>query len=111
MVDAYGYGRLDFIIALTLPASRKFEINKPELHILAHITEAKGAEGNAATEFVSFTQFGRSVILDVASVKCVVGRVFTKGVKPSGEWYLIDRGADMCETVFHPPEHAYEDDD
>ncbi|KDN46698.1 hypothetical protein RSAG8_04078, partial [Rhizoctonia solani AG-8 WAC10335] len=88
-----------------------FEFNDRKQYILAHITKAKGAEGNAAIDFVSFTQFGRSVILDIASVKCVVGRVFTKGVKPSGEWYLIDRGADMCETVFHPPEHAYEDDD
>ncbi|CAE6402042.1 unnamed protein product, partial [Rhizoctonia solani] len=111
MIDAFGYGRLDFILAITLPASKKFKLKEPKLHILAHITEAKGAEGNAATDFVSFTQFGRSVILDVTSVNSVVGRVFTKGVKASGEWYIIDRSPDMCETVFHAPEHAYEDDD
>jgi hypothetical protein len=78
MVDAFGYGRLDFILALTLPASQLFGLDTPELHVLAHITEAKDAKGNAATDFVSFTQFGRSVILDVTSVKNVVGRVHTK---------------------------------
>ncbi|KAF8697217.1 Transposase family tnp2, partial [Rhizoctonia solani] len=73
MVDAFGYGCLDFIIALTLPRSKKFKIDEPTLHILAHITEAKGAEGNAATDFVSFTQFGCLIILDVTSVQRVVG--------------------------------------
>ncbi|CAE6481349.1 unnamed protein product [Rhizoctonia solani] len=58
MVDAFGYGRLDFIIALTLPPSKTFNIQEPELHILAHITKARGAEGNAAKELISFTQFG-----------------------------------------------------
>jgi hypothetical protein len=111
MVDAFGYGRLDFVLALTLPASREFQIDQPTLHILAHITEAKDARGNAATDFVSFTQFGRSVILDVTSVKSVVGRVETKGVKESGEWYIIDRSPAVCKTVFQPPEHAFDDED
>ncbi|KAF8675268.1 Transposase family tnp2 [Rhizoctonia solani] len=110
MVDAFGYGRLDFIIALTLPRSKKFKIDEPTLHILAHITEAKGAEGDAATDFVSFTQFGRSIILDVTSVQRVVGRIYTKGVKELGEWYIIDRTLNCCETVFHPAEHPYDDD-
>ena len=73
MVNAFGYGQFDFIIALTLPASERFRVQEPELQILAHITKAKGAEGNAATEFVSFTLFGRSVILDITSVLRVVG--------------------------------------
>ena len=62
---------------------------------------------------VAFTQFGHSVVLDVTSGLSVVGvgRVFTNGVKKSGEWYIIDRSARMCKTTFHPPEHAYEDDD
>ncbi|CAE6422063.1 unnamed protein product [Rhizoctonia solani] len=111
MVDAFGYGRLDFVIALTLPASKRFRLKEPKLHILAQITEAEGAEGNAATEFVSFVKFGRSIILDVTSVKSVVGRVRTEGVKASGEWYIIDRNLDMRETVFQAPEHVYEDDD
>jgi hypothetical protein len=110
MIDAFGYGRLDFILALTLPTSREFGIDSPQLHLLVQITEAKHAKGKAATELVSFTQFDCSVILDVSSVKCVVGWVETKGVKESGEWYVIDRSPDMCETVFRPPEHAYKDD-
>ncbi|KEP45047.1 hypothetical protein V565_325120 [Rhizoctonia solani 123E] len=85
MVNAFGYGRLDFIVALTLPPNKTFNIKELELHILAHITEARGAEGDAASELVSFTQFGHSVVLDVNSVLSVMGRVFTKGTKASGE--------------------------
>ncbi|QRW24907.1 VHS domain protein [Rhizoctonia solani] len=33
---------------------RKFKLDDPKLHILAHVTEAKGAEGDARTEPVSF---------------------------------------------------------
>ncbi|KAF8698914.1 Transposase family tnp2, partial [Rhizoctonia solani] len=111
MVEAFGYGRLDFIIALTLPPSRKFKLDDPKLHILAHVTKAKGAEGDARTEPVLFTQLGRSVILDVSSVKHVVGRVYTTGVKRSGEWYIIDRSLGVCETAFCPAEQVYEDED
>ncbi|CAE6504462.1 unnamed protein product [Rhizoctonia solani] len=69
MVEAFGYGRLDFILALALPADKDFGLDEPRLHILAHITEAKHGEGDATTEFVSFTEFGRSIILDISSVQ------------------------------------------
>lgn len=111
MVPAVGYGRLDFILALTLPPDPRFEIEWLTLHILAHITEAKGADGNAATEFVSFTEFGRSVILDVSAIESLVGQVETRGVKATGEWYVIDRSDGLCRAVFHPEEHEFEDDE
>ncbi|CAE6432374.1 unnamed protein product [Rhizoctonia solani] len=44
MEDVYAYGRLDFILAITLPASKRFKIERPTVHVLAHITEADGAE-------------------------------------------------------------------
>ncbi|KAF8670098.1 hypothetical protein RHS04_08676 [Rhizoctonia solani] len=109
MVPVFGYGQLDFIIVLTLFISKRFKIKKPELHILAHITKAHGAEGNAATDFVLFTKFGCSVILDVTLVKSDVGQVLTSGVKQLGKWYIIDHSLDMSETVFCPPKHAYEE--
>lgn len=111
MVDVFGYGRLDFILALTLPPGRTFNIQEPELHVLAHITEVKGAVGDAASERVSFIRFGRSVILEVSSVLSVVGRVFTTGTKASGEWCIIDRSTGTCETMFQPLQHTYEDND
>lgn len=111
MVPAIGYGRLDFILALTLPPNPDFDIEQPTLHILAHITEAKGAVGDATSEFVSFTQFGRSIILDVTAIESVVGRVETRGVKASGEWLIVDRGSQLCQTVFHPPEQEFEGDE
>ncbi|KEP44909.1 hypothetical protein V565_351230, partial [Rhizoctonia solani 123E] len=110
-VDTFGYRRLNFIIALTCPPNRRFNIEEPELHVLAQITKAKGVEGDAANEFVSFTQFGRSVILDITSVLSPVGRVCTTGIKASGGWYIINHSIGTCEAVFQPPQHVYEDDD
>ncbi|CAE6478130.1 unnamed protein product [Rhizoctonia solani] len=105
MVNAFGYRHLNFIIAITLPASKKFTLQDPELHILTHITEAKGAKGNALTKFVLFTQFGFLVILNISSVQSVVGHVYTTGMKALGEWYIIYCSLSLCKTVFHPPEH------
>ncbi|CEL53970.1 hypothetical protein RSOLAG1IB_11502 [Rhizoctonia solani AG-1 IB] len=85
MVDVYAYGRLDFILAITLPTNQRFKIQDPKLHVLAHITEADGAEGDAASELITFTKFGRSIVLDVSSVLSLAGRVFTRGVKATGE--------------------------
>ncbi|CEL52824.1 hypothetical protein RSOLAG1IB_11169 [Rhizoctonia solani AG-1 IB] len=72
MVPAFGYSQLNFIIALTLPKDKAFEIEEPQLHVLAHITKAKGAEGDAMSGLVFFTQFGWSIILDVTSAANVV---------------------------------------
>ncbi|KAG9121451.1 hypothetical protein FRC07_002590 [Ceratobasidium sp. 392] len=85
MIDVIGYGRLDFILALTLPANPLFGIDEPQLHILAHVTEAKDATGDATVERVSYTKLGRSFVLDVTSIKRAVGRAETCGVNPSGE--------------------------
>ncbi|KAG9080214.1 hypothetical protein FRC06_006938, partial [Ceratobasidium sp. 370] len=58
LVPETGYGQLDFILAVTLPPNPCFNIDAPKLHVLAHITEAKGAKGDASTQPVSYTQFG-----------------------------------------------------
>ncbi|CAE6437854.1 unnamed protein product, partial [Rhizoctonia solani] len=110
MVDIYAYGRLDFILAITLPTSQQFKIKAPKLHVLAHITEADGAEGDAASELITFTKFGRSIILDVSSVLSLAGRVFTRGVKRTGEWTIIDRSKDIQRTAFDIPEEDQEDE-
>ncbi|KAG9100159.1 hypothetical protein FRC06_004473 [Ceratobasidium sp. 370] len=84
MVPAIGYGWPDFILALILPANPLFDIHESETHILAHLTKAKDAKGDASIELVSYTQLGLSFVLDITAVKHVVGRVETQGVKPSG---------------------------
>ncbi|KAG8688743.1 hypothetical protein FRC08_011278, partial [Ceratobasidium sp. 394] len=83
-VRATGYGRLDFVLALVLPPNPDFNIQEPQLHILAHLTEAKDASGDATTEHVSYMKLGRSFILDVTAIENVVGRVETRGETPSG---------------------------
>ncbi|CCO32706.1 hypothetical protein BN14_06769 [Rhizoctonia solani AG-1 IB] len=110
MVDVYAYGRLDFILAITLPANQRFKVDTPKLHVLAHITEADGAEGDAASELITFTKFGRSIVLDVSSVLSLAGRVFTRGAKATGEWAIIDRSEDIQRTAFDIPEEDQEDE-
>ncbi|KDN42056.1 hypothetical protein RSAG8_07101, partial [Rhizoctonia solani AG-8 WAC10335] len=123
MVSAIGYGRLDFILAVTLarktppPAPQQDEPNivevneEPRTHVLAHITEAKGVEGDATTELITYRDFGRSFILDVKNIEHVVARVFTRGVRPNGEWVIIDRSQGVARAEFGVDEHGSEEED
>ncbi|QRV83077.1 Transposase family Tnp2 protein [Ceratobasidium sp. AG-Ba] len=110
MLDETGYGRLDFILAITLPANPRFNIESPQLHVLAHITQAEGAIGDASTQLVSYTKMGRSFVLDITSVECAVGRVETRAKKPNGEWVIVDRSEGLCQTAFHQEEQEFEED-
>ena len=109
MVPAVGYGRLDFILAITLPPNPRFDIDEPTLHILAQITEARDAEGDASTEPVSYTELGRTFILDITAIEHVVGRMETRGMRPAGEWVIIDRSNNFSRTVFQEEEAEYKD--
>ncbi|CAE6473902.1 unnamed protein product [Rhizoctonia solani] len=110
MEDVYAYGRLEFIVAIMLPVNVNFGIKSPQLHVLAYIIEASGAEGDAASELITFTKFGRGIVLDVSSVLGLAGRVFTRGIKKNGEWVVIDRGEAIQRTAFDIPEEAQEDE-
>ncbi|KAG8692847.1 hypothetical protein FRC08_009492 [Ceratobasidium sp. 394] len=111
MVLEIGYGRLDFILAISLPPDPDFGVDRSQLHILAHLTEAKDAHGDASTELVSYSKLGRSFILDITTLDHVVGRVETRGKKPGGEWVIVDRSGSLCATVFHQPEEEFEEDE
>ncbi|KAB5587951.1 Transposase family Tnp2 protein [Ceratobasidium theobromae] len=111
MIDAIGYGRLDFILAITLPRSQEFHIDIPTTHILAHITEAKDVEGDGATEILRFSHFGWSVVLNITSIKHVAGRVFTQGMRQMGEWAIVDRSEGVARTDFQVDEHGSDDEE
>ncbi|QRV84316.1 Transposase family tnp2 [Ceratobasidium sp. AG-Ba] len=87
MLDETGYGRLDFILAITLPANPRFNIESPQLHVLAHITQAEGAIGDASTQLVSYTKMGRSFVLDITSVEC---RGTSGDASKKAEWRMGD---------------------
>ncbi|KAG8688429.1 hypothetical protein FRC09_012912, partial [Ceratobasidium sp. 395] len=109
MYLATGYRRLDFVLALTLPADPRFGIEGPQLHIVAYITKAEDAEGDARTECVFHTQLGQSFVLDITTIQRVVGRVETRGEKATGEWVKIDRNDELCSATFHPEEVEHKD--
>ncbi|QRV73659.1 hypothetical protein RhiJN_01673 [Ceratobasidium sp. AG-Ba] len=110
MLDETGYGRLDFILAITLPTDPRFNIESTQLHVLAHITQAKGAIDDASTRLVSYTKMGRSFVLNITSIECAVGRVETRAKKPNGEWVTVDRSEGLCQTAFHQEEQEFEED-
>ncbi|KAG8746105.1 hypothetical protein FRC11_012868, partial [Ceratobasidium sp. 423] len=126
MVPAIGYGRLDFILAITLPrktpppveqandesdTGEDDEDDEPITHVLAHVTEAKDVDGDAALELITYQKEGRSFILDVKNVEHVAGRVWTQGVRRAGEWAIIDRSGGVARAEFQVDEHGSEDED
>jgi hypothetical protein len=108
--DTVGYGRLDFLLAITLPADEYFGIDEPQTHVLAHITEAKDVDNDATMNLVTYREYGRSFILDVKNVENVCGRILTKGVVGRGEWAIIDRSAGVARTNFQVDEHESGDE-
>ncbi|KAL5634296.1 hypothetical protein ACGC1H_006190 [Rhizoctonia solani] len=125
MVPAVGYGRLDLILAFTLPrktplpdqqgselnANEDEDEDEPITHVVAQITEAKGVEGDATTQLIAFREFGRSFILDIKNIEHVVARVYTEGVRPRGEWVIIDRSQGVMRAEFGVDEHSSEEED
>ncbi|KAL5632974.1 hypothetical protein ACGC1H_003460 [Rhizoctonia solani] len=114
MVDAIGYGCLEFILAIRFPdtdEAKDFLGDTPPFHILAHVAEAKGVEGNGTERILTFTEFGRKFILDITSIKYLAGRVHTRGVKQGGEWAIVDRAERLANTNFQVDERGGEDDD
>ena len=114
MINTIGYGCLKYILAITLPEddpedNEPFLGDTPRTHILAFITEAQGAQGaehttdNDPEQIVTYTQPGQSFILDISSIKCVVGRVCTKGMQAAGEWAVLDH-TQLFETNFQVDE-------
>jgi hypothetical protein len=110
MVWEVAYGRLDYVLSIEFPADPTFGFNEPCRKILAHITEARDAIGDATESFVSYQQMGRSFVLDIQCVENVVGRIKTSGVVEGGEWIIVDRSSGTCRTVFHNEELRDPDD-
>ncbi|CCO35803.1 hypothetical protein RSOLAG1IB_11370 [Rhizoctonia solani AG-1 IB] len=123
MVSAVGYGRLDFILALTFPrktppqresqsdANGDNEDLEAITHVLAHITEAKDVDQDATVELVTYRDYGRSFILDIKNVENVAARVWTQGVQRTGEWVIIDRSGGVARAEFNVEEHGSNDEE
>jgi hypothetical protein len=87
MISAVGYGRLYFILALTLPQMTPLQQeSQPETnadekyleaiaHVLAHIMEAKDVDRDTTVELVTYQDYGQLFIVDTKNVENIVGRV------------------------------------
>ncbi|EUC61194.1 hypothetical protein RSOL_387240, partial [Rhizoctonia solani AG-3 Rhs1AP] len=86
------------------------EDEEPVTHVYVQITEAKGVEGGATTQLITYRDFGRSFILDIKNVEHVVARVFTRGVISNGEWMIIDCSEGVVRADFAVDEHGSDED-
>ncbi|CCO37709.1 hypothetical protein BN14_11868 [Rhizoctonia solani AG-1 IB] len=123
MISAVGYGHLDFILALTLPQKTppqresQSDTNGDDedveaiTHVLAHTTEAKAVDQDATVELVTYRDYGRSFILDIKNVENVAGRVWTRGVRRTGGWAIIDRSGGVARAEFNVEEHGSDDEE
>lgn len=114
------YGQLHSIMVCTLPVSNLLRLTpqSQKLFLLAYITpvdtsvQRAGARTwpDATEEVVSYTETREtSIIVDVSSVECVVGRVKYK-INGRARWGIIDRSGDGARTTFGEDE-AWDDDE
>ncbi|QRV74236.1 hypothetical protein RhiJN_02250 [Ceratobasidium sp. AG-Ba] len=97
-------------LATTLPPDPRFDIESSQPRALAYTAQAKGAIGYASTRLVSYTKMGRSFVLNIIAVHCAVGRVKMQADKSNGEWAIVDRNEDLCQTALHQEEQEFEED-
>lgn len=72
--------------------------------VLALVTPCKTEGRDASLELVSYTTTLAPIVMDILSIKAVVGRILTRNA-----WWIIDRSPDLASTVFETDE-AEEDD-
>ncbi|QRV77824.1 hypothetical protein RhiJN_05839 [Ceratobasidium sp. AG-Ba] len=112
MLEQTGYSHLDFILAITLPADPHFDIESPQLHILAYITQAKGAIGDASTRLISYTKMGRSFVLDITAVQVdtilyidilvTAAMQYLAEYKLGGGTHLLDKSIACAQRALEP---------
>jgi hypothetical protein len=123
IISAVGYGRLNFILALTLPrvtllkGESQSETNggdkdlEADSDVRKHITEAEDVDQYAAVELVTYQDYSRFFILDTKNVENAAGRVWTRGVQRTGEWAIVDCSGSVARAEFNVEEYESNDEE
>jgi hypothetical protein len=81
------YGRLEHLVALTLPPIPRFKLRQSETLFLAAVTLCKIEQENVnGLDMHLYSQDGPLEVIDLDCVQCLVGRVFSRG-----KWTIFDR--------------------
>jgi len=93
-INTIGYGQLDKILVCEVDHNNVYKDLRAKTLILALITPCKTDGNDASESIVGYKEFAAPVIMDIRSIKAVVGRVQTRG-----EIFIIDRS--VKPTAFH----------
>jgi len=88
------YGQLQHIFAIKMPAARQLGISQPEILILGALLTCSIEEHNDL-DMHYYKTHGRTEVVDITTVQCLVGRV-----KDRGSWAIIDRSGSLARATF-----------
>jgi len=84
MVKKMFFAELHRIVRLKVPASRDLYLDKCEEVFLALVKTCKAELDEYG--YWKYSSLGGFEFIDLATIKCMVGRVYDRGA-----WYIIDR--------------------
>lgn len=84
IVQYVGYGKLEKVIICQLPNHDFFQGHKDKTLLLALVTPLQTNGQDATKKLTSYTQKLASIIMDLRSVKGLIGRVQVKN-----HWWII----------------------
>jgi hypothetical protein len=87
------YGQIQHIILIRLPATQDLRLIKPETVILASIKNCAIKYSNDLDMHFYQSEEGYTELVDIATVQCLVGRVFDRGW-----WTVIDRSGKLARA-------------
>ena len=83
------------ILACQLPQDDTWGIMSGSTRILALITPCVTGGKDASAKITKYQATTTSIITDIQTISCVVGRVKTRG-----KWGIIDRSGGLVKTEF-----------
>ncbi|KAF9487452.1 hypothetical protein BDN71DRAFT_1404731, partial [Pleurotus eryngii] len=104
-VDLVQYGQLQKIVVCQLDNKSIWKHLQGETLVLALVKpcQTRGLDGRIA--LTSYSTFLAGNVIDLRSIKAVVGRVESRG-----KWYIIDRSENIAPTAFHEQMDSDEDE-
>ncbi|KAF9237742.1 hypothetical protein BU15DRAFT_88589 [Melanogaster broomeanus] len=101
-INAVRYGRLEKILVCELSTQALWRDMKGCTLVIALVRPCLTRGDDASQKVVEFRDFGQPIITDLRNIKCVVGRV-----KSRGSWGLVDRSDGCARAVFQAPDDLY----
>ena len=96
-----------------LPDDPVFGVFKGKLHLLTHITPCKTDGKDATQELTAYYMETVGIVMDLSTIRTVVGRVQTTGGGPGTQkhWGIIDRSSALARATFEEDEVSSDNDD